>query len=117
VVAVRPESGERMVEIFVWAAVGIGIACLAVAVIFWALILRRARRVGTKGFVQRSRLTCPKCHRDFDYDWVPGASLTSVRLGMSRYLACPLCRQWSIFNVYDTLVERAPATHVNSGPP
>jgi hypothetical protein len=106
-----------MFETIFWVAVGIGGACLAIAVVFWVFILLRGRRVGTKGFVQRSRLTCPKCHKEFDYDWVPGGSVASVRLGMSRYMVCPLCHKWSVFNVYDTLVQRTPAARAHSGDP
>jgi formate dehydrogenase maturation protein FdhE len=49
--------------------------------------------------VRRSRLVCPKCGGTFDYDWVPGASLTSFRLMGKRYMACPLCHRWSTFDV------------------
>ncbi len=45
------------------------------------------------------RLTCPKCGGSFDYEYVPGASLTAVRLGGSRYMRCPLCHQWSVFRL------------------
>jgi hypothetical protein len=98
-----------MLDAIFWVAVGTGVACVAIAVAVWAIVLRRGRLLGTKGFMQRSRLTCPKCHQPFDYDWVPGASLTSVRLGLSRYMACPLCHKWSVFNVYDSLVARPPS--------
>ncbi len=49
-----------------------------------------------------SWLTCPKCQRSFDYHWVPLASFSAVRLGKDRYLECPLCHKWSIFNIWDT---------------
>ena len=59
---------------------------------------------------QRSRwtrtLTCPHCHREFDYDWYPGASLSAVRLGDRRYLKCPLCGKWGTFDIYHTIVRR-----------
>ena len=69
------------------------------AFLYW-IASRRNARTGAQGFVQRSRLTCPKCHRTFDYEWVPGAALTAVRLGRERYMACPLCHHWSRFDVY-----------------
>lgn len=93
-----------------WIAAGAGVAVVVVAVIFYTLILRRGRGLGTPGLVQRSRLTCPECHREFDYDWVPGGSFTAVRLGTGRYMACPLCQKWSYFNIYNTMITRPPAT-------
>jgi hypothetical protein len=52
----------------------------------------------------RAHLTCPKCHQEFDYDFVPGASVTAIRLGGSHYMPCPLCRKWSLFNIRASLV-------------
>ena|GEM_PF-447567 len=43
------------------------------------------------------RLRCPHCHREFDYDFVPGMSVTALRLGTSRYMRCPLCHRWGKF--------------------
>jgi len=43
------------------------------------------------------RLRCPHCHEEFDYDFVPGMSVTALRLGTSRYMRCPLCRRWGKF--------------------
>ncbi|MGI0071968.1 MAG: hypothetical protein ACRECT_07910 [Thermoplasmata archaeon] len=91
-----------------WAVVGVGIALVIIAVVFYVQVLRRGRSLGTTGAVQRSHLTCPKCHQEFDYDWVPGVSLTAVRLGTSRYMACPLCGRWSTFDIYGGMVARTP---------
>jgi hypothetical protein len=44
-------------------------------------------------------LTCPKCGGQFDYEFVPGASLTAIRLGTSRYMRCPLCHRFAIFSL------------------
>lgn len=60
---------------------------------------RRNAALGTPGIVSRSRLTCSHCHQTFDYDFLPGASLTAVRLGSSRYMACPICRRWGVFSL------------------
>jgi hypothetical protein len=89
---------------------------VAVAVYFFVIILRRSRRVGNTGIIQRSHLKCPKCHREFDYDWIPGASLTAVRLGTQRYMACPLCRKWSLFDIYTTMVARTPSAPTPTDP-
>jgi hypothetical protein len=56
----------------------------------------------------RSHLRCPKCEKEFDFDYVPGASFTALRLGKSRYMACPLCHRWSLFNLADTRVPNEP---------
>jgi hypothetical protein len=84
---------------------GIGLAVVAVVAVILALyflqIRRRNRRTGSRSYVQHSRLTCPKCQGTFDYTWYPGAALTAVRLGDDRYMACPLCHKWSVFNIMD----------------
>jgi len=85
---------------------GLGVALAAVAGALYALVLLRGRRLGTRGVVQRSHLACPKCGGEFDYDWVPGASLTAARLGPWRYMACPRCRRWSAFPVFRAMVAR-----------
>lgn len=97
-----------MFGVIFWAIVGIGIVLVVIAVVTYALILRRGYRVGTHGLVQRSHLTCPRCHQGFDYDWVPGASLTSVRLGTKRYMKCPLCGRGATFDLYGTMIARTP---------
>ena len=98
-----------------WIGALIGVAVIVVlVVVFWAIARALNRKSGNTGFVQRSRLTCPKCGRAFDYEWVPGAALTAVRLGSSRYMACPLCHKWSTFNIYDTVV---PAAAPPTAPP
>ncbi len=91
-------------------AVGVGAGILLVVLLLlFAIAARRNRRTGRTGFVQRSRLTCPKCHQVFDYTWVPGAALDAVRLGSARYMACPLCRRWSIFDIASAPVPPEPA--------
>jgi hypothetical protein len=70
-------------------------------VIPYLISSRRNRKFGGHGFVQHSRLTCPKCQGVFDYNWIPGGALTAVRLGTARYMACPLCHRWSVFNTWD----------------
>ncbi len=89
---------------------GLGIAVVTVVLVvgFYLWVARRNRREGTPGLVTRSRLTCPKCHQTFDYDYLPGASFTAVRLGPNRYMPCPLCHQWSTFNLSKTRGTPAP---------
>ncbi len=71
------------------------VALTAGAYLLWVVLSNRRR--GISGLGRVARLTCPKCQRSFDYAFVPGASLTSLRLGRSRYFACPLCGRWSVF--------------------
>ena len=87
-------------------AVSLGAVLLVVAVAVWTLSYAKGRRLGSRGAVLRSRLSCPKCGQAFDYDWVPGASVSAVRLGTHRYLACPQCGKWSTFDVYGSMIRR-----------
>jgi DNA-directed RNA polymerase subunit RPC12/RpoP len=59
-----------------------------------------------KGLHYTSRLTCPKCGKQFDYNWVPGGSFTSARLGYERYMRCPHCGQLSIFDIFSTRTKK-----------
>lgn len=86
----------------------VAIVCVGVFLYYFSKTVVKGRSAGTPGIVQRSRLICPKCGQQFDYDWVPGGSLTAVRLGPNRYMACPLCHKWSVFPILDTIVERTP---------
>jgi hypothetical protein len=74
---------------------------LAVLFIF---ILTRWARSASVGFL--SHLKCEKCGTEFDYAWIPGVSFTSVRLGSSRIFRCPVCRKFSVFDIWDTRVDR-----------
>jgi transposase-like protein len=53
-----------------------------------------------------SRLKCPKCGKQFNYHWIPGATFTSLRYGNKRHLRCPYCHQVSIFDIAKTRVSR-----------
>lgn len=68
-------------------------------ILYYVAVYQRNRKLGSPGIASRSRLTCPKCHQTFDYDYVPGASFTALRLGRSRYMACPICHSWSTFDL------------------
>ena len=46
-----------------------------------------------------SKLECVKCGYRFNYQFIPGASVTSVRLGAARYMRCPGCRRWGKFSL------------------
>ncbi len=88
-----------MGALLVWVLAAGAVALTVGAYLVWVVISNRRR--GITGLGRVVRLTCPKCQRSFDYAFVPGASLTSLRLGRSRYFACPLCGRWSIFPLTD----------------
>ena len=44
-------------------------------------------------------LTCPKCGKEFDYLHIPGVSINTIRIWNYRYMQCPVCRHWSLFNL------------------
>jgi hypothetical protein len=46
-----------------------------------------------------SKLSCPRCKKQFNYHWVPGASWASLRRGKKRNLRCPYCHQVSTFEL------------------
>ena len=41
----------------------------------------------------------PSCHYRFNYEWIPGASFHSIRLGPKRIFKCPKCRELHKFPV------------------
>jgi len=86
------------------ATVGIIIAVIIAAI---AIIFVLAPRLS--GIVQLSHVKCNKCGTEFDYAWIPGVTFTSIRLVTLRYFACPVCRKWSVFNIWNTRVD--PETH------
>jgi len=90
------------------ATVGIIIVVIIVAIAI-LLVFAHRRKARSSGIVQLSHLKCKKCGTEFDYAWIPGVSFTSVRLGNSRYLRCPVCTKWSVFNIWNTRVD--PETH------
>lgn len=96
-----------MINLQTVALVGIVVAVVVIAALvayYVVWLARTKRRTGRVGIVQRSRLTCPKCGGTFDYDWVPGAALNAFRLGTGRYMACPVCNEWSTFDLRHSLV-------------
>ena len=46
-----------------------------------------------------TKVTCPKCKQTFDYDFIPGASIYSIRLGNYRYMKCKKCHKGAFFNI------------------
>ena len=77
----------------------VAVAVPVVAVVVYIVVFPRF------GPHYTSRLSCPKCGKTFDYRWVPGGSLTAVRLGPTRYMRCPLCHKWSDFDIVSTRVQ------------
>ena len=63
-----------------------------------------------------SRLTCPKCKKQFNYHWVPGASFISLYRGNTRRLKCPYCHTVSTFNVVTTRLSKQQAAALMAKP-
>jgi DNA-directed RNA polymerase subunit RPC12/RpoP len=80
------------------------IVVIAILVVFAPRMMARSSRI-----VPLSHLKCTKCGTEFDYAWIPFVSFTSIRLVKWRYLRCPVCMKWSVFNIWDTRVD--PETH------
>jgi phage FluMu protein Com len=52
-----------------------------------------------------SRLVCPNCKKAFNFHWVPGATLASLRFGnRRRRLKCPYCGRVNAFDIASTRV-------------
>jgi len=54
-----------------------------------------------------SKLICPECRKAFNFHWVPGATLTSLRYGNRRRLKCPYCGQVNTFEIAKTRVNQS----------
>ncbi len=79
---------------------GIIIAVIIVGIGLLFVFAPRLSRI-----VQLSHLKCIRCGAEFDYAWIPFLSFTSVRLIKWRCFMCPVCRKWSLFNIWDTRVD------------
>ena len=107
-----PESVTAVLPVVVSLAI---VVAAVVSYLTWAVLANRRR--GIRGLVRTVHLACPKCRASYDYDFVPGASITSLRLGRSRYMACPFCHKWSVFRVSETTRAPFPPSEARSGPP
>jgi len=93
-----------------WIGIALAVGVVLLLAIYYAVWAARTRqRTGRWGLAQETRLSCPRCRRAFDYRWVPGASLSSFRLGTRRLLRCPLCGAWSVFDVRSSRPPADPA--------
>jgi hypothetical protein len=46
-----------------------------------------------------SIVECPHCHYKFNYEYIPGASFYSIRLGTQRLFRCPHCKELHRFSI------------------
>ncbi|MGC9961436.1 MAG: hypothetical protein ABSE47_05985 [Acidimicrobiales bacterium] len=67
---------------------------LAAAVVLLIVRVLMFRRRGYAGDTTHRIVRCSKGHV-FTTVWLPGASLTAVRLGGARYQRCPVGKHWS----------------------
>jgi len=54
-------------------------------------------------FGLRTKVKCPKCKKTFEYVFIPGGSLTSMRLGRYRYMKCRRCGKFATFDLLTNL--------------
>ncbi len=87
----------------------IPVVVIAIAVVLYVLFPKF-------GLHYTSELTCPKCGKTFDYNWVPGGSFTALRLGSKRYISCPHCHEWSTYNIKSTRTGKAEPANVTRAP-
>jgi len=76
-------------------AVLVTLIIIGVVVIALAIGTAVARRRGYSGIGGDTVVRCSKGHL-FTTIWLPGASLKSIRLGMSRYQHCPVGHHWAL---------------------
>jgi len=69
----------------------------AVAIVLVIVCVRflTSRRSGYAGDTMHRVVRCSAGHL-FTTTWIPGASLTAIRLGAVRYQRCPVGRHWAI---------------------
>ena len=79
------------------------IAIVSVIVLVAAMFFYLLPRYGPH---KKSKLMCPKCKKQFNYHWVPGASWASIGRGSKRNLRCPYCHQISTFDLAAARVEK-----------
>jgi hypothetical protein len=51
-----------------------------------------------------SRLICPNCRKNFNFHWIPGATITSLIRRNYRVLKCPYCHVKSTYDIMATRV-------------
>jgi hypothetical protein len=49
--------------------------------------------------VTTSIVECPHCHYKFNYEFIPGVSFYSLRLGTQRLFRCPHCKELHRFSI------------------
>jgi hypothetical protein len=76
-------------------AVLVTLIIIGVVVIALAIGTAVARRRGYSGIGGDTIVRCSKGHL-FTTIWLPGASLKSIRLGISRYQHCPVGHHWAL---------------------
>ena len=72
-------------------------AWIALPIVVVVLLVRLAlfRRGGYAGDTRHRVVRCSQGHL-FTTTWIPGASLTAIRLGSVRYQRCPVGPHWAL---------------------
>jgi hypothetical protein len=68
---------------------------IVMIVLALAVTTLAARRMGYSGMGGDTVVRCRAGHL-FTTLWVPGASLKSIRLGMTRFQYCPVGKHWTL---------------------
>ncbi len=58
-----------------------------------------------------SIVECPHCHYKFNYEFIPGASFYSIRLGPQRLFRCPNCKHIHRFTITHFGTDPSLSTH------
>jgi len=70
-------------------------------------------------FGLETKVECPRCKKTFQHTFIPGGSLTSVRLGRYRYMKCLKCKKYSKFDLFkhldDDLKKHIPISQALNG--
>ena len=61
--------------------------------------------------ITTSIVECPHCHYKFNYEFIPGTSFTSIRLGPARIFKCPNCKDLHKFNISHLGTDSTLPTH------
>jgi hypothetical protein len=68
---------------------------VAAAVVLLIVRVLIAKRRGYSGDITHRIVRCSKGHV-FTTVWLPGVSLTAIRLGVARFMRCPVEQHWSL---------------------
>ncbi|MGD0644559.1 MAG: hypothetical protein ABSA75_06615 [Candidatus Bathyarchaeia archaeon] len=66
---------------------GFSVTIIILAVVTVSIIIVYLAFPRIRGLHYTSKLTCAKCNKQFNYEWVPGGSFSAICLGTERTFA------------------------------